>query len=536
MKLIQQFRFNLKAVSLVALIVLGYNNLFAATYYSRKTNVKFNANGVWSTSRTGSTVNFPGSGHTYIIQTGNNIKLAANQTAIKITVESGGTFTINNTYTLTSPLTINSGGTLAVNNRRLTMAGDLTNSGTISGTTGRIITNTYDFINSGSVTLTTGRIERTSGSLTNSGNITLGAGRFTATTGSFTNSNTGSLSITGSATVTLGTGNFINNNTSLDVDFGSSNITVNGTGQSIGGFTTTGLFSNTNASGTITLTGGVNAGGFTSSGAGTIDLGIANIHTISGNWNNSGGTVLGNSSTLKVSGTLSSAGTFSANTGTIMFNGAGSQTIPSLDYYNLDGTGGDRTLANSGDIGIAGDFTPGGGIYTIAGSTVNFNGTSTQTIPEFNFYNLNAIGGDRILENNGNIGIEGIFTPGAENYTVTGSTVSFISSSSQTIPIFNYNNLDGTGGDRILDTPGTIGIAGIFTPGAGAYTITNSTVSFNGTVLQTIPTFTFENLIIENQGTKEVNSSVSAKNITIGTGAIFNLNSSSGGTLNLYVW
>lgn len=535
MKLIQQYRFNLKAILLVFVMFLVANTLLGATYYSRK-SANFNANAVWSTTRTGTTVNFPGTSHTYIIQNGHAIKLTASQTAVQITVESGGTFTINNTYTLTSPLIIDSGGTLAVNNRRLTMARDLTNAGTISGTTGRVIMNSYDFINSGSVTLTTGRIERTSGSLTNSGIITMGAGRFTATTGTFTNSNTGSLSIIGSATVTLGTGNFINNNTSSDVDFGSSNIIVNGIGQSIGGFTTTGLFSNTNASGTITLTGGVNAGGFTSSGAGTIDLGTANIHTISGDWNNSGGAVLGNTSTLKVSGTLSSAGTFTANTGTIMFNGVGSQTIPALDYYNLDGTGGNRTLSNSGDIGIAGDFTPGGGTYTVTGSTVNFNGTSTQTIPEFNFNNLNASGGDRILENNGNIGIAGIFTPGVGNYTVTGSTVSFTGSDTQTIPVLNYNNLDGTGGDRILDNSGTIGIAGNFTPGAGAYTITESTVSFNGTSLQTIPAFIFENLIIENLGAKEVNSSISAKNITIETGAIFNLNSSGGGELNLYVW
>lgn len=484
MRLIRQFSFNRKATVLVFLMVIVANDLLAATYYSRRNNTNFNANNLWSTSRSGSTVSFPGTGHTYIIQTGNKVKLNASQNVGQVTVESGGTFTIISNYTLTSPLIINSGATLALNNRRLTMVGDLINSGSITATTGRVIMSTYSFTNSGTVTMTTtGRIERTSGSLTNSGSISLSTGRFTATTGTFTNTNSGTLTITGAATVTLGTGNFINNNTSADVDFGSSNIAVAGTSQSIGGFTTTGLFSNTNATGTITLTGEVNSAGFTSSGVGTIDLGTGNIHTISGNWTNSAGTVLGNTSILQVSGAVTGAGTFTPNTGTIAFNGIGSQTIPALDYYNLNGTGGNRTLANTGTIDVAGDFTPGAGTYTITGSTVNFNGSSTQTIPEFNFNNLNADGGDRILENNGNIGIEGAFTPGAGSYTVTGSTV-----------------------------------------------------SFNGSGAQTIPAFTFEDLIIENAGDKTVSTSIYAKNITIETGATFNLNSSGGGELNLYVW
>jgi hypothetical protein len=58
----------------------------------------------------------------------------------------------------------------------------------------------------------------------------------------------GTISITGTATVTLSTGNFVNNNTSASVNFGASNITVNGTAQSVGGFTTTGRFSATNTS------------------------------------------------------------------------------------------------------------------------------------------------------------------------------------------------------------------------------------------------------------------------------------------------
>ena len=214
MRKVQQILFEPKLILLFLLMILVESNLFAATYYSRKTG-NFNANKVWATSRNGTAGSYPGSGNTYIIQSGDNVKFNADQTVDQVTVESGGTFTITNNYTLTSPLTINSGGALVLNNRRLTMVGDLSNSGDITATTGRIIMDSYSFDNSGTVTMTTtGRIERTSGSITNSGSISMATGRFTAETGTFTNTNTGTFTITDAATVILGTGDFINNNTS----------------------------------------------------------------------------------------------------------------------------------------------------------------------------------------------------------------------------------------------------------------------------------------------------------------------------------
>ncbi len=119
-------------------------------------------------------------------------------------------------------------------------------------------------------------------------------------------------------------------------------------------------------------------------------------------------------------------------------------------------------------------------------STVNYASTGPQTIAAVSFGNLlSSSTGSRTLAPSGTIGVAGTFTPGGNAYTITGSTINFTGFSGQTIPIFNYNSLSSTSFTRILASTGTIGIAGTFTPGTANYTVTGSTVSFSGT--STIP-------------------------------------------------
>ena len=77
---------------------------------------------------------------------------------------------------------------------------------------------------------------------------------------------------------------------------------------------------------------------------------------------------------------------------TVNYNSTASQTIAAVNYYNLSNTAnGPRTLPGTGTVGIAGNFSPGSGAYTVTtGSTVSFNGTAAQTIPAvgFSFFNL----------------------------------------------------------------------------------------------------------------------------------------------------
>jgi hypothetical protein len=367
---------------LFLLIFLFAKVVQAADYYSNPASNtgNFNANGVWALTPGGAPVNFPGTSHTFYITSGDNITIAVNQTAGGIIVESGGTLTMSGNRTVTCPsVTINSGGLMALTTTRPTFTGDITNDGSITGTTARLTANTGTFTNNGTISFGAGRITRTTGSLTNSGSIIMNVtgGRFTATTGSFTNTATGTLAITGTATVTLGTGDFVNDNTSASVNFGSSAVTLTGTvSRSVGGFTTTGRFSANNTGGTITLTGNVNCNGITRNGTGgTVDMGAALTHTSTGTVILSAGTMNGGSSTINVnivSGTAWSgaiATVFVPGTSTVNLGAAGNQTLSASGvktFYNL-------TFSNSGAK------TYSNGALTI-NNILSLEGTATSTL------------------------------------------------------------------------------------------------------------------------------------------------------------
>ena len=219
---------------------------------------------------------------------------------------------------------------------------------------------------------------------------------------------------------------------------------------------------------------------------------------------------------LTVLGTLTyTAGTGTWNaTSTFAISSASSQTIPAFAYGNLNGTGGARVWS-TGTTGIAGTFTPGAGGYTAtSGSTVDFNGASSQTIGAVNYNNLTisgARGTATITLASGTIDVSGSYSvtaTGTLSVSTTGNTVNFSSASSQTIPAFVYNNITNTGnGARTLASAGSIQILGtIFTPGSGAYTVTGSTVDYSNATGFTIPTLTpastnnYNNLTISGAG------------------------------------
>jgi hypothetical protein len=194
---------------------------------------------------------------------------------------------------------------------------------------------------------------------------------------------------------------------------------------------------------------------------------------------------------------IGGSGTWNA-TSTFTISSASSQTIPAFNYGNLNATGGDRVWEGSATTGIAGTFTPGAGTYTAtSGSTVDFNGASSQTIAAENYNNLTisgARGTATITLASGTIDVSGSLTfsaTGTITVSVTGNTVNFSSASSQTIPAFFYLNITNTGnGPRTLASTGTIQLRGTLTPGSGLYTNTGSTVSYiatSGTVNVNLP-------------------------------------------------
>ena len=259
-----------------------------------------------------------------------------------------------------------------------------------------------------SISITGGTFTSTSGALNLTGNLLNSGGTFTH--------NSGSVNMIGSAAQTIG------GSTAMTFN----NLTINnGAGVTLG--------NNETVAGTLTLTNGV--------------LGVG-------------------TNTLTLNGPVAfTAGTIgSGPTGTVNYNGAAGQNVAPGNYGNLSFNANAKVLPNGPTVGIAGTFTPGAASHTITGSTVDFNGAGAQTIPATNYFNLTSSNaGARTLANSGTIGIAGTFTPGTNAYTITGSTMDFNGSGAQTIPAFNYNNLTSSNtGARTLANSGTVGVAGSF--------------------------------------------------------------------------
>jgi hypothetical protein len=532
-------------------------------------DLEITTNGVW-TNNTGSTIS---PNNLIIIGTGS---FTANNSTTNVSgnfqFQSGtfnagtglfnfngtGSQTINNSVAITfnnltdsnvnQALTINNNiavnGTLNVNGANAALAPlaatVISGTGTLTGTGIARVTRTTaiaDFLNQYTIsntTLTNLTVEYIGAAAQTLSSITYGGLRINNASGVTSNGGTATVNALltlASGPLNVGTGTLIiNNGTSVTTGSitsgatGTVNYNQGSAGQNVLAFNYGNLtFSNQNkilaSSGTIGV-------------AGVFTPGTAVGHTITGstiNFNGSGAQAipvfnynnLTSSSTgartLANAGTVGVAGAFTPGTNvytitgsTIDFNGGGAQTIAAFNYNNLTSSNvGARTLANAGTIGVASVFTPGSNAYTITGSTINFNGSGAQSIPAFNYNNLTSSStGARTLANAGTIGVAGAFTPGTNVYTITGSTIDFNGGGAQTIAAFNYNNLTSSNaGARTLANSGTIGIANVFTPGTNTYTITGSTIDFNGSGGQTIPAFNYNNLTSSSTGARTLASS-----------------------------
>ena len=271
---------------------------------------------------------------------------------------------------------------------------------------------------------------------------------------------------------------------------------------------------------------------FEFNGAGAQTVGAPfNYNNLTVSGNRGGGVITLQAGTIGVAGVFSPTATNNTyvTTGNIMnFNGSAAQTIPAFSYGGL-------TLTNTAGGNLGGNVTVNGALFLASGAlgvgtnTLILNGaasfgagTLTSAATGTVNYNQQSNGqasvlagtyGNLILSNfnktlaSGTINIAGTFTPGsATGHTITGNTINFNGAGSQSIPGFTYNNLTSTSAvavARTLDPVNTIKIAGVFTPGASTYTITGSTVEYNGAAAQTLPaTFiTYNNLTLNNPTT-----------------------------------
>ena len=262
------------------------------------------------------------------------------------------------------------------------------------------------------------------------------------------------------------------------------NITFAGTGT----FFTVGSAGAITATGTITYTSG--SGSWNS--ASTFTISSSSSQTIPpftyGNLNCTGGNrVWTESATTGIAGTFTpGTGTYTATSGsTVDYNGTGAQTIGSVNYYNLTNSGnGARTLV-TGTIDVANSYTPTTATTTPGTANVfNFSSASAQTIPASSYARITNTGnGNRTLANSGTITIAGpLFTPGSGTYTVTGSTVALTSTTgfNLTLPTvssgnsFNVLTINGTGTFALPYAATTQNLANTLNIQAGTF-VTNPT-------------------------------------------------------------
>ncbi len=293
--------------------------------------------------------------------------------------------------------------------------------------------------------------------------------------------------------------------------------------------------------GTTTISGGTV--GYTAAGAQTVsainyyDLALSNSGTKTFA---SGTTGIGNSLTLSGSATANTT----TNSATVDFNKAGSQTVNAINYHNLTlSNSGIKTL-ESGTIGIAGTLSVTGSASFNAptnSSAVSFNGIGSQTIPAIDYYDLTlATSGTKTFSPGITQVSNGLTVTGSASAdaTTNSSTLQFNGSGTQTIPVITYYNLTsangGTknlGGDLtingVLTISGTttlnatasnygITIAGNWVNNGSAGTTFNAqsgTVTFNGTTtISGSATTTFKNIIINSGKTLTASSSTTIVN------------------------
>jgi hypothetical protein len=430
-------------------------------------------------------------------------------------------------------------GTTTVNNSLLLTAGPL------AVGTSTLVINSAVTVGSGSITsAATGTVNYNQGSAgqvviaANYGNLTFSA--FTKVlpsigtvgiAGTFTtNGITTGHTITGSTIDFNGTGaqtvpTFDFNNLTISGARGANSVTlVNGSTIKVAGvFSPTATF----AGGNYVVTGNT----FEYNGGGAQTIAPFNYNNLIISGSRGGAAITFGAGNVGIAGTFNPSvtnNTFVVTGNTVTFNGAAIQTIPAFTFNGL-------TINNATGVNLGGDVTVGGALTLTAGAlgvgtnTLTLNGSASATAGSLtsaatgtvnytqgsngqatvlaaNYGNLTFSNFSKTLASSGTIGIAGTFTPGSGvGHTVTGSTINFNGAGAQTIPGFTYNNLTSSGGvvARTLDPVNTIRIAGVFTPGTNVYTITGSTVEYNGAAAQTLPsTFTtYNNLTLNNPTT-----------------------------------
>lgn len=317
---------------------------------------------------------------------------------------------------------------------------------------------------------------------------------------------------------------------------GASSSTISITGQSLsvaGAVTVSGVSLANNSSNSIAVgTGTLSAGSLTLTGGTGSRTAVVSLGTGSATV---GGDISGvnasslitftGAGTLNVGGSFASGATFTRSTGTVVYNGAGAQSVGAYAYNNLgvNKSGGTATL--SGNASVAGNLNVSGGIFDLSGFTANrataggsisvANGATLKiggnnSFPaNYTTHTLNATsavdyaGASQIVTNEayGHLKLSGTGTTTLPNTTMTiaGDLILSGSATADTRAALTVNgNLTIGAGTTFLASTFTHNIKGNLS-NSGTLTPGSSTFIFDGTSAQSIAgPVSFFNLTLNN--------------------------------------
>jgi hypothetical protein len=478
---------------------------------------------------------------TFVPLTGNQI--VANGSYQNLTMlNTSGTVSVNGPVTVTGTLTTTAGGFFNMGANDL-VVNLISNSGTIQTaslsatplTVGKTWGGTVSYnAGSGGQNVVEGNysnltLANTTGTQTAQADINV-AGTLTTTAGG--TFNMGSFALGGTLATYTNGGTIRTQNTSASPLVGGR--TVGGTvvydnlsgGQTVVAQTSYATLSMGNTSGVQTAAGSLVVGtALNTTAGGTFNM-VTN--TLTGAY-----TATGNAGTITTQALAGAFATPKTFGGTVIYNATtGSQAVITNTYNNLNLNQG--ITYNSGALTIS----AGGSLATATGSTLAMGANA------INFTNTSSS-----ITNNGTIqtgATTAAFAPAGVTFGGTG-TVHYNAGASQAVINAIYNNLNLSGAARTF-TAGTVAIAGIFTNGV---TTSNAvgTMEFNGSSAQTIPAFSFLNLVISGGGAKTLNGAVTVtgvgSSLTLTNGVVNTSNSAllslsqntslSGGSVNSYI-
>lgn len=248
---------------------------------------------------------------------------------------------------------------------------------------------------------------------------------------------------------------------------------------------------------------------------------------------------------------------------------AGSLQAPTLDFTATVSGAGHRLEIGTGNVTIAGNITGastastiaftgagfltvGGSLFsaaegtltTVAGSTVIYNGASSQTVEAHTYSNLTISGaGNKTMAGttllvNGNLVVDAgadLIVPGV-NLTVAGTTtvnggVTFATSNAGAKTFVGLVSVNGAWSNLINESfviRGGITNAGTFAAGNGTYTFNTNSQVLTGDFVMNRVTITGAAVVLTNTNTLTVNTALAGTGrLTQASGAVLNVNGTS---------